>query len=125
MTTQSAAPAVLHAWAIYLQATEEARRLGDRRTGTGHILLALFDDPSIEAVLGVSRCAPCPRSRRSKTSWEKTASAQRPRQRKRSRTPSSPTAARPRSQLPGFEHTTCTYATRECCHCTQNHGNFR
>ena len=54
MTTESAAPEVLHVWAIYLQASEEARRRGDRRTGTDHLLLALFEDPSIEAVLGVS-----------------------------------------------------------------------
>jgi hypothetical protein len=54
MTTESAAPAVLHPWAIYLRASEEARRRGDRRTGTDHVLLALFEDPSIEAVLGVS-----------------------------------------------------------------------
>ena len=54
MTTDSVAPATLHAWAIYLQASEAARRRGDRRTGTDHILLALFEDPSIEAVLGVS-----------------------------------------------------------------------
>jgi len=31
--------------AIYLRASEEARRRGDRRTGTDHILLALFEDP--------------------------------------------------------------------------------
>jgi len=54
MTTGSAAPEVLHAWAIYLQASEEARRRGDRRTGTDHVLLVLFEDPSIEVVLGVS-----------------------------------------------------------------------
>jgi hypothetical protein len=56
MTTASEydAPGVLHAWAIYLQASEEARRRGDRRTGTDHILLALLEDPSAEAVLGVS-----------------------------------------------------------------------
>jgi ATP-dependent Clp protease ATP-binding subunit ClpA len=54
MTTESAAPETFHAWAIYLQASEEARRRGDRRTGTDHLLLALFEDPSIEAVLGVS-----------------------------------------------------------------------
>jgi len=54
MTTESAAPEVLHVWAIYLQASEEARRRGDRRTGTDHILLALFEDPSIEVALGVS-----------------------------------------------------------------------
>jgi hypothetical protein len=54
MTTESVAPETLHAWAIYLRAGEEARRRGDRRTGTDHLLLALFEDPSIEAVLGVN-----------------------------------------------------------------------
>jgi ClpA/ClpB-like protein len=54
MTTESAAPEVLHGWAVYLRASEEARRRGDRRTGTDHVLLALLEDPSIEAVLGVS-----------------------------------------------------------------------
>jgi hypothetical protein len=54
MTTESAAPEVLHGWAIYLRASEEARRRGDRRTGTDHILLALFEDPWIEVALGVS-----------------------------------------------------------------------
>ena len=54
MTTESVVPEVHHAWAIYLRASEEARRRGDRRTGTDHFLLALLEDPSIEAVLGVS-----------------------------------------------------------------------
>ena len=54
MTTEPVVPEMLHAWAIYLQASEEARRRGDRRTGTDHVLLALLEDPSIEAVLGVS-----------------------------------------------------------------------
>ena len=54
MTTESATPEVLHGWAIYLRASEEARRRGDRRAGTDHVLLALFEDPSIEVVLGVS-----------------------------------------------------------------------
>jgi Clp amino terminal domain, pathogenicity island component len=54
MTAESAAPETLHAWAIYLQACEEARRRGDRRTGTDHILLALFEDPAIKFVLGVN-----------------------------------------------------------------------
>jgi hypothetical protein len=54
MTTESVVPEVHHAWAIYLRAGEEARRRGDRRTGTDHVLLALLEDPSIEAVLGVS-----------------------------------------------------------------------
>jgi hypothetical protein len=54
MTTESAAPEVLHVWTIYLRASEEARRRGDRRVGTDHVLLGLFEDPSIEVVLGVS-----------------------------------------------------------------------
>jgi Clp amino terminal domain, pathogenicity island component len=54
MTTESAAPQVLHPWAIYLRASEEARRRGDRRTGTDHVLLALLADPPVEVVLGVS-----------------------------------------------------------------------
>ena len=54
MTTESAAPEMLHGWAIYLRASEEARRRGDRRSGTDHLLLALLEDPSLEAVLGVS-----------------------------------------------------------------------
>ena len=54
MTTESPAPAALHAWAICLQAGEEARRRGDRRAGTDHVLLALLADPAVEVVLGVS-----------------------------------------------------------------------
>jgi hypothetical protein len=54
MTTESVAPEVLHAWAICLQGGEEARRRGDRRTGTDHLLLALLENPSIEVVLGVN-----------------------------------------------------------------------
>jgi ATP-dependent Clp protease ATP-binding subunit ClpA len=54
MTTESVVPEVLHVWNFYLRASEEARRRGDRRTGTDHLLLALLEDPSIEVVLGVS-----------------------------------------------------------------------
>ena len=54
MTTEFVVPELLHVWAIYMQASEEARRRGDRRVGTDHILLALFEDPSMEVVLGVS-----------------------------------------------------------------------
>jgi hypothetical protein len=54
MTTESVVPEVHHAWAIYLRASEEARRRGDRRTGTDHVLLALLEDPSIEVALGVT-----------------------------------------------------------------------
>ncbi len=54
MTSEPPGSAVLHPWTIYMRASEEARRRGDRRTGTDHVLLALLDDPSIEEVLGVS-----------------------------------------------------------------------
>ena len=54
MTTASVAPGKLHVWNIYLRASEEARRRGDRRTGTEHLLLALLEDPSIASLLGVS-----------------------------------------------------------------------
>src|ERR1700760_3994131 len=47
------APEMLHAWAICLQAGEEARRRGDRRTGTDHLLLALLEEPSIDVALSV------------------------------------------------------------------------
>ena len=53
MTTDSVVPQVLHVWSIYMQASEEARRRGDRRTGTDHLLLAVLEDSSIEVVLGV------------------------------------------------------------------------
>ena len=54
MTTEPVVPGMLHGWAIYLRASEEARRRGDRRTGTDHLLLALLEDPSIEVALGVT-----------------------------------------------------------------------
>ena len=55
MTTEATEPGVLHGWHLYLQASEEARRRGDRRAGTDHLVLALLEDPSAEALLGVSR----------------------------------------------------------------------
>ena len=54
MTTESVVPEVLHPWSIYMRASEEAGRRGDRRTGTDHLLLALLENPSIEVVLGVN-----------------------------------------------------------------------
>lgn len=54
MTTRSVVPEALHVWSLSLRASEEARRRGDRRTGTDHVLLALLEDPSVEVVLGVS-----------------------------------------------------------------------
>jgi hypothetical protein len=54
MTSESVVPETRHVWAIYLRASEEARRRGDRRTGTDHLLLALLEGPSIDVVLGVN-----------------------------------------------------------------------
>ena len=55
MSPDPVATEVLHPWAIYLLASEEARRRGDRRTGTDHLLVALLqEDPSLEVDLGVS-----------------------------------------------------------------------
>jgi len=54
MTTETVVPEGLHVWAIYLRASEEAGSRGDRRTGTDHVLLSLLEEPSIEAVLGLS-----------------------------------------------------------------------
>jgi hypothetical protein len=54
MTTESVVPEVLHVWAIFLRASEEARRRGDRRAGTDHLLIGLLENPSIEVRLGVS-----------------------------------------------------------------------
>jgi ATP-dependent Clp protease ATP-binding subunit ClpA len=52
VTTESE-PEVLHPWSIFMRASEEARRRGDRRTGTDHVLLGLLEDPAVEVVLGV------------------------------------------------------------------------
>jgi hypothetical protein len=54
MTTELVASEMLHVWAVSLRASAEARRRGDRRTGTDHLLLALFEDPAIDGVLGVN-----------------------------------------------------------------------
>ena len=60
MTTESAAPEMLHGWAIYLRAGEEARRRGDRRSGTDHLLLALFEDPLARSRAGREPAAGSP-----------------------------------------------------------------
>lgn len=54
MTHESRTPEPIHPWTFYLRASEEARRRGDRRTGTEHLLLSVLEDPAIEVVLGVS-----------------------------------------------------------------------
>lgn len=41
-------------WTIYIQAREEARRRGDRRVGTEHLLLGLLLEPEMARVLGTS-----------------------------------------------------------------------
>ena len=43
-----------HPWGTFMAAREEARRLGDRRIGTDHLLLGLLHEPEIEALVGVS-----------------------------------------------------------------------
>jgi hypothetical protein len=54
MTMESLAPDTYHPWTTYMWACEEARRQGDRKAGTDHLLLGLLEEPSIESVLGVS-----------------------------------------------------------------------
>ncbi len=54
MTAASGAPEVLHVWGLYLRASEEAHRRGDRRTGTEHLVLAVLGDPAVEVAMGVS-----------------------------------------------------------------------
>jgi len=51
MTTEAV---TYHPWTSYMWASEEARRRGDRKAGTDHLLLGLLEEPSIEAALGVS-----------------------------------------------------------------------
>jgi hypothetical protein len=41
-----------HPWTTYVYAREEARRRGDRRVGTEHLVLGLLREPDIAQVLG-------------------------------------------------------------------------
>ncbi|MGH9063420.1 MAG: Clp protease N-terminal domain-containing protein [Acidimicrobiales bacterium] len=52
MTSRSGTGDAYHPWATYIHAREEARRRGDRRVGTEHLVLGLLRDPAVEAVLG-------------------------------------------------------------------------
>lgn len=54
MTAASVATDGYHPWTTYMWASEEARRRGDRRAGTDHLVLGLLKEPTIEALLGVS-----------------------------------------------------------------------
>lgn len=42
-----------HPWTTYIDAREEARRRGDRKVGTEHLLLALTMEPAVAGVLAV------------------------------------------------------------------------
>ena len=54
MTTGSDVADRYHPWTTFMWASEEARRRGDRRTGTDHLVLGLLQEPPVEAALGVS-----------------------------------------------------------------------
>lgn len=42
-----------HPWTTYIDAREEARRRGDRKVGTEHLVLALLMEPALASALGV------------------------------------------------------------------------
>jgi hypothetical protein len=46
------ASAGYHPWSTYVLAREEAKRRGDRRVGTEHVLVALLGEPAVADVLG-------------------------------------------------------------------------
>ncbi|MGO9321129.1 MAG: Clp protease N-terminal domain-containing protein [Solirubrobacteraceae bacterium] len=41
-----------HPWSTYIAAREEARRRGDRKVGTEHLLVALLSDPVLAGAVG-------------------------------------------------------------------------
>jgi Clp amino terminal domain, pathogenicity island component len=43
-----------HPWSTYIAAREEARRRGDRKVGTEHLLLALLSEPELAGILDVT-----------------------------------------------------------------------
>jgi hypothetical protein len=43
-----------HPWTTYIAAREEARRRGDRKVGTEHLLLALLSEPDLSGILDVT-----------------------------------------------------------------------
>jgi hypothetical protein len=50
----TSSPEKYHPWTTYIAAREEARRRGDRRVGTDHLLLGLLHDADVESIVGVS-----------------------------------------------------------------------
>jgi len=52
MTRHASTAGSYHPWTTYIHAREEARRRGDRRVGTEHLVLALLRDPDLAQALG-------------------------------------------------------------------------
>ena len=52
MTTHSQPTDAYNPWSVYLDAGEEARRRGDRKVGTEHLLLGLLREPVLAQALG-------------------------------------------------------------------------
>jgi ATP-dependent Clp protease ATP-binding subunit ClpA len=55
----SSAAEEYHPWTTFIDAREEARRRGDRRVGTEHLLLALLMEPAVASALGVDLHTAC------------------------------------------------------------------
>jgi ATP-dependent Clp protease ATP-binding subunit ClpA len=52
MTKRSRPPDAYHPWSTYIDAREEARRRGDRKVGTEHLILGLLREPVLAQALG-------------------------------------------------------------------------
>lgn len=52
MTKQSTPADAYHPWTTYIDAREEARRRGDRKVGTEHLILGLLREPVLAQALG-------------------------------------------------------------------------
>jgi hypothetical protein len=52
MTAKASKVSGYHPWTTYVYAREEARRRGDRRVGTEHLVLGLLREPDLAQVLG-------------------------------------------------------------------------
>jgi hypothetical protein len=52
MTKRSKPADAYHPWSTYIDAREEARRRGDRKVGTEHLILALLREPVLAQALG-------------------------------------------------------------------------
>jgi hypothetical protein len=52
MTKQAKRADTYHPWSTYIDAREEARRRGDRKVGTEHLILGLLREPAVAQALG-------------------------------------------------------------------------